>query len=47
MEDIEFLKQENIKLRNELAAQKAVCQKLKHEKVSISNALLEAEDEIR
>lgn len=49
MESIGFdqIKQENIQLRTELAAQKAVCQKLKLEREQAYHSLNDAEEQIR
>lgn len=45
--ELEQLKQENIQLRMELFAQKAVCQKLKHEREQIYLTFEDAEEQIR
>ena len=44
---MEILRQDNIKLRTELAAQQAVCQKLKHEVDYLYGSLQNAEEEVR
>lgn len=46
-DELEILKKTNIKLRTELAAQQAVCYKLKTEKKMMQEAIQKAEDEIR
>ena len=45
-DEVEWLKRDNKKLKTELIAQQAVCQKLRDEKDFTNNAFREAEEEI-
>lgn len=46
-DELRILRQENVHLKTELAAQQAVCQKLKNERDQYFDAFQDAQEEIR